>query len=67
MLVHLLSIVGLLVGGVIFAGVGLFPELSGFVLAAPAQSIQDAVGRVTLSQPAGGKDSPKNDPTTIKT
>ena len=30
-------------------------------------SIQDVVGRVTLSQSAGGKDPPKNDPTTIKT
>ena len=28
---------------------------------------QDVVGGVTLSQPAGGKDLPKNDPTTIKT
>ena len=30
-------------------------------------SIQDMVGRVTLSQPAAGKNTPKNDPTTIKT
>ena len=29
-------------------------------------SIQDVVGGVTLSQPAGGKDPPKKDPTTIK-
>ena len=29
--------------------------------------IQDVVGRMTLSQPAGGKDPPKNNPTTIKT
>ena len=29
-------------------------------------SIQDVVGRVTLSQSAGGKDPPKNDPTKIK-
>ena len=30
-------------------------------------SIHDVVGGVTLSQPAGGKDPPKKDPTTIKT
>ena len=30
-------------------------------------SIQDVVSRVTLSQPAGEKDPPKNDPTIIKT
>ena len=30
-------------------------------------SIQDMIGRVTLSQPDGGKDPPRNDPTTIKT
>ena len=35
-LVHLLLVVGLQ-GKVIFAGVGLFPGLCGFVLAAPAQ------------------------------
>ena len=29
-------------------------------------SIQDVVGGVTLSQPARGKNPPKNDPTTIK-
>ena len=28
---------------------------------------QDVVGGVTLSQQAGGKDPPKNDPATIKT
>ena len=31
------------------------------------KSIQDVVGRVTFSHPAGGKDPPKSDPTTIKT
>ena len=31
------------------------------------KSIQDMVGRVTLSQPATEKDPPKKDPTTIKT
>ena len=30
-------------------------------------SIRDMVGRVTLSQPAGGKNTTKNDPTTTKT
>ena len=29
-------------------------------------STEDLVGGVTLSQPAGGKDPPKKDPTTIK-
>ena len=30
-------------------------------------SIQDVVGGVTLNQPGGGKDPPKNNPITIKT
>ena len=30
-------------------------------------SIQNMVGRETLSKPAGGKDPTKNNPTTIKT
>ena len=58
---------GLRRGGVIFADVGLFPGLCGFVLAVPQKNIQDVVGGVTLSQPAGGKHPPKNGPTTIKT
>ena len=37
-----------------------------FVLAALCNGIQDVVGDVTLSQPSGGKDSPKNDPITTK-
>ena len=40
--------------GVIFAGVSVFAELCGFVLAAPAQQ-HTRCGGVTLSQPAGGK------------
>ena len=58
---------GLRRGGVIFADVGLFPGLCGFVLAVPQKNIQDVVGVVTLSQPTEGKDLPKKNPTTIKT
>ena len=67
--VHLLLIVGLL-GGVIFVCGGLFAGLCSFLLVTysiPDYSIQDLVGGVTLSQPAGGKDPPKKDPTTNKT
>ena len=65
-IVHLLLIVGLQ-EGVIFVGVGLFPEPVVFFRQHLYNSIQDVVGRVILNQPAGGKDPPKNDPTTIKT
>ena len=43
-------------GRVIFAGVGLFLELRGFVQEAPEQQTQDVVGEVTLSQSAAGTD-----------
>ena len=49
-----------------FAVLGLFPGVSGFVLAASAQQHKDVVGRVPLRQPAGRKDPPKKDPTTTK-
>ena len=51
----------------------LFHGLCGFLLAAYCQNriqddrIQDVVGRVTLSKPAGGKDPSKNNPTAMKT
>ena len=39
-------------GGGYFEGVGLFPGLCGFDLAALPQEHKDDVGRVILSQPA---------------
>ena len=68
-LVHLLLIVELQGGGRadIFADMCLFPELCGFLLAAPIQQHKDIVDEVTHSQPTGRKNSQKNDPKTIKT
>ena len=44
-----------------------FPGLCGFVLAAPAQQHTRRGGWSDARQPAGGKNEPQNDPTTIKT
>ena len=52
--------------GVIFDGVGLFPQLFVFVLAAPVQQCTRHYGQ-SDSQPVGGKGPPKNDPTMTKT
>ena len=50
--------VGLL-GRVIFAGVGLFPGICGISLSVPANSIQDILIGMNISQPTGGKDPPR--------
>ena len=47
--------------GVIFAGVGFFPQLFSFVLEAPEQQHIRHKDGVTLSQLARRKDTPKND------
>ena len=56
----------MIVGGVIFAGLGLFPGLCGYVLSAPAQQ-HTRCGGQSDSQATGGKDLAKNDPTTTTT
>ena len=65
-LVHLLLIVGLQ-GRVIFVGVGLFPGLCGFLLAALAQQHTRIGGQSDPQSTNWGKNPPKNDPTTTKT
>ena len=54
-------------GGIYFVEVVLFTGFSGFFLPAPTKSIEDVVGGDTLRQLAGGKEPPKNYPTTMKT